>query len=444
MKILHYALGFPPYRSGGLTKFCVDLMRQQHNEGHQVALMWPGQMELLSKRVAIKDRGFNEMGLQSFEVINPLPVPYDEGIANIAAFIFDAGMKVYEKFLDRYMPDVIHVHTLMGLHKSFLEIAREKKIRIVFTTHDYFPICPKVMIVRHGGLCKSIWDCRECGVCNSTALEIQKIKVLQSPVYRILKESFLVRKLRKMHRANYLSERIHSDSAKPVATVEDFKKLREYYYSLLRLMDCIHYNSTVTKSVYESVFSFPTNCVLPITHADIEDHRKEKTFSSDKLRIRYLGPGGEGKGFFLLKAALDKLWNERQNFSLDIHFFPVKISPYIKVHERYGYGELAKIFDETDILVVPSIWYETFGYTVLEALSYGVPVVISGSVGAKDILAVGAGVVVENITSDKLYEVIRNLNIEKLQDMNKTIMEHQTIVTLPEMSKRIGEVYLKR
>ena len=30
--------------------------------------------------------------------------------------------------------------------------------------------------------------------------------------------------------------------------------------------------------------------------------------------------------------------------------------------------------DETDIMVAPSIWYETFGFTVLEALSYGVPV----------------------------------------------------------------------
>jgi hypothetical protein len=25
MKILHYSLGFPPYRTGGLTKYAVDL-----------------------------------------------------------------------------------------------------------------------------------------------------------------------------------------------------------------------------------------------------------------------------------------------------------------------------------------------------------------------------------------------------------------------------------
>ena len=39
-----------------------------------------------------------------------------------------------------------------------------------------------------------------------------------------------------------------------------------------------------------------------------------------------------------------------------------------------------------DVLVVPSIWKETFGFVVLEALSYGVPVIVSDNVGAKDVV----------------------------------------------------------
>ena len=42
MKILHYSLGFPPYRTGGLTKFNYDLMIEQVKEGNDVALLWPG------------------------------------------------------------------------------------------------------------------------------------------------------------------------------------------------------------------------------------------------------------------------------------------------------------------------------------------------------------------------------------------------------------------
>ena len=36
MRILHYALGFPPWRTGGLTKYCVDLMLTQKEQGYEV------------------------------------------------------------------------------------------------------------------------------------------------------------------------------------------------------------------------------------------------------------------------------------------------------------------------------------------------------------------------------------------------------------------------
>ena len=89
MRILHYSLGFPPYRSGGLTKFCMDLMHQQCCDGHTVALLWPGHICAFPKKVVIKARknvlyDGKEMG--NFEVINPLPISYDEGISDIGAF----------------------------------------------------------------------------------------------------------------------------------------------------------------------------------------------------------------------------------------------------------------------------------------------------------------------------------------------------------------------
>lgn len=84
MRILHYSLGFPPYRSGGLTKFCMDLMKQQIKDGHEVALLWPGQIGFLLKGLKINNRGKDKIsGIQSYEVINPLPIPFDEGIKDL-------------------------------------------------------------------------------------------------------------------------------------------------------------------------------------------------------------------------------------------------------------------------------------------------------------------------------------------------------------------------
>ena len=113
------------------------------------------------------------------------------------------------------------------------------------------------------------------------------------------------------------------------------------------------------------------------------------------------------------------------------------MSPYIKVHDRYHYNQLERIFDNTDVLIAPSIWYETFGYTVLEALSYGVPVIISGTVGAKDVLAEDAGIVIDGITDMKLKRVIGDISKDKLCQMNQTIIKKQHIMTIRDMATQI-------
>lgn len=442
MRVLHYSLGFPPYRTGGMTKFCMDLMMRQAGQGCEVALLWPGRMGIASKRISVKDRGSVTVargvpGIRSFELINPLPVSYDEGISRFSEFMKDGGNEAYAKLLEEYGPDVIHIHTLMGVHRSFLAEAAKKGIRVVFTAHDFFPICPKITLFRHGSVCADAQSCGECGMCNATALGIGKIRVLQSPAYRMLKDSALVRKIRKKHRDGYLGGDIPQGGAEPVGKPEDFKRLREYYHGFLKQMDRIHFNSTVTRDAYEEFFDLPQSVVIGITHGDIKDRRKIRHFPDTGLRIRYLGSCGAGKGFFLLREALDGLWGERR-FCLDLHFAPAQMRPYFRVHERYTYDGLEAIFDETDVLVVPSVWKETFGYTALEALSFGVPVIISGTVGARDVLAPGAGIVIENITAGKLKDVLRSLDADRLREMNRAIVERQVILTLDEMAERIG------
>ena len=115
------------------------------------------------------------------------------------------------------------------------------------------------------------------------------------------------------------------------------------------------------------------------------------------------------------------------------------MSSYINVHNRYTYSDLERIFNETDVLVAPSIWYETFGYTVLEALSYGVPIIISDNVGAKDILVEDAGIIIKDMNYEKLYNVFKELKISDLEMMNIKIVKYQKIMTVEEMTRMIQE-----
>lgn len=450
MRILHYALGFPPYRSGGLTKFCVDLMEQQRKEGHQVSLLWPGKMISFHRHTFIKKHKDNGT-IGSYEVYNPTPISYDEGIVDIELFMECGDKQTYIELLNDLKVDVLHVHTLMGLHKSLLDAAKDLSVKIVFTAHDFFPICPKVTMYRNGVICECAENCGSCASCNRSALSINKIKILQSGFYRSVKGSSIVKAMRKKHRDTYLSEEssANAECQVPVRNQEDYKNLRQYYNSLLNYMDIIHYNSTITKQVYEKYMDLGCvkNEVIPISHSNIKDCRKKKDYKNDTLRITYLGPAGRGKGYYLLKEALDSLWSELgknktfdwNGFTLGVFFSPKEKADYMQVGDRYTYNQLEEIFDNTDVLIVPSVWNETFGYTVIEALSFGVPVIISGTVGARDILQNDTGIIIEDITSAKLADTIHNLSKDGLRKMNENILCMQNIMTVSDMSRLIYE-----
>ncbi|MFW6016989.1 MAG: glycosyltransferase, partial [bacterium] len=54
-----------------------------------------------------------------------------------------------------------------------------------------------------------------------------------------------------------------------------------------------------------------------------------------------------------------------------------------------GYEETSKIFDTIDILVVPSLLNEAFGRTIIEAYSYGIPVIGAKRGGIPELIKEG-------------------------------------------------------
>ena len=86
-----------------------------------------------------------------------------------------------------------------------------------------------------------------------------------------------------------------------------------------------------------------------------------------------------------MKDALDELYINRKNFVLNVFFSTrQKNDEYINYNLPYKYSDLEKIMENTDVVIVPSICRETFGFVVKEAISYGVPCIMTYNVGAKD------------------------------------------------------------
>ena len=134
---------------------------------------------------------------------------------------------------------------------------------------------------------------------------------------------------------------------------------------------------------------------------------------------------------------MDELWKDYPNkFELRIYDSSTNISPYMIVNNGYKYSELKDIFEKTDVLLAPSVWYETYGFTVLEALSYGVPVIVSNNVGTKDLIDEKYGFICESNKED-LKRIIESILLNKtyLKEINKKIVEEFELPKMSEVSK---------
>lgn len=443
MNILHYTLGLPPYRTGGLTKYSVDLMREQVKDGDSVFLLWPGKIRLAVKETSIKKRASFE-GIKSYELINPLPVSLINGINNTAVYTKPCDINVYKDFIVKIKPDIVHIHTLMGIHREFFDACRDLGVKTVFTSHDYFGLCPMVSLLYDSMPCDNDNGCEKCVRCNSYALSYKKLVVLQSPLYRYLKDSSLVKMLRRRFKnkasSNFLQpENIPANSS----DADQYKRLREYYLYMLSSVDKIHFNSSNTKRIFSRFINTDNSEVISITHGDISNNKRYKS-RGKRLRLAYLGPQLSYKGYNMLIDALDELSVSYEGqFELNIYMAPEDKRAYFNIHQPYAYSQLENVLESCDVVLCPSLWYETFGFTVLEALSYGVPVVITENVGAKDIVEDGKTGIVIKAEKKELVSALTDIlnNSSLLTQMNRYIVENTDIKTMDDHAGEIKGFY---
>lgn len=449
LKILHYSLGLPPYRSGGLTKYSIDLMKEEINQGYEVLLLWPGEIKSYNKNPIIKKRK-SQYNIQNFELVNCLPVPLMGGIKEIDAYMQKCDKNIYYKFLKKHKPSVIHIHTLMGLHDEFLQAAQDLNIKTVFTTHDYFGLCPKVTFLYKNKICKEILNsssdkCLNCEDCNKNALSLKKIKILQSPIYRLVKNIKIVKKLRRISNLKNQVDGFKKaeDDLLKLNKIGDYQILRQYYFKMFEKIDRFHFNSITTESIYSKFLNIKNGKVIPITHSNIKNNIIEKNFNKT-LKITYLGPISEYKGFFRLKEVLDEIYLEGyDDFILNVSSTPKNKEVYMNIIGGYNYENLYEIFKNSDLLVVPSLWKETFSFVTLEALSYAVPVLVSDNVGAKDMVEDKKSGFIVNMDDNSLKEIILEVykNREKLKDINAYIVKNYNPLIMKEHVKEILDFY---
>lgn len=445
VKVLHYLHGLPPVKDGGLVKYALDLADGERKLGHEVQLLVPGKFEAkLDGEIEIQPKVWR--GFTCNYVINPLPVTEGKRIDRMSDLYQRGSFDVFFTFLEKLSPDIIHMHSFMGMYLSFMQAAEKLGIPVVFTTHDYYGLCPKINLFRDGRICTEMdWDM--CDSCMGNVVSEKKIEWQHSDLYRMLKTNrifrwleysqrllpykiFVKNMLKKNRNAvRSLPENSQEEMGSTRCVTEEYESLRRYYQQMFKGITCFHFNSRQSRQVFEAYLGSVRGEVVPITNRRIKDNRKIYTYG-DKLKIGYLGTGQLFKGYGYLKEVLDAMYQSGMT-GLECHVYYNSQDvdcPYIRRHEPYSEEKLETVFRNMDVLVVPSLWKETFGMVVLEALSYGVPVIISSNVGAKELLEdnQGMGIIIDiDESKEKMHDVLEKIYYDRniLSRMNRKICE---------------------
>lgn len=444
MKILHYSLGLPPYRAGGLTKYCMDLMKVQKKAGHQVELLWPGILSKGETKIRKKKRKYD---IDNYEIINPLPVSLLGGIKDFEAYTRKMDKQPFVEFLKKQQYDVIHLHSIMGLPKEFLEAAKMMGIKVVYTSHDFFGICPTGNFMLDDAPCKYDSECKACAWCCRNATPMKKVRIKQGRLYRSIKNVRFVNNFKKIKRKQIEAANWGDNDLDKKKKYEEqgrnYKKLREYYYEMFALISEMHFNSSETQKFYREFGVTTKGQVINISNLNIGEHRKKKKLGK-VIRIGFLGATSKRKGYLLLVEALNELEKEFEGqFELHIFFKSTIQEKYIVRHKPYTPKTLESVMDGIDIAIAPSICAETFSFNVQEALCYGVPVVVSSYVGAKDLLKKGTFGIVFGTTKEELKRCLEDLlkNPQKISEMNRDIFENGEVKTMEMHGKEMIDFY---
>lgn len=392
MRILHVSMGLPPFRTGGLNQYCLDLMTEQKRQGEEVALLFPGNYSFGKTRIKRE----NHFDFNLFKIINPLPLALNCGINAPERYYRKCNSDCYEQFLKHYKFDVIHIHCIMGIHLEFFQEAKKQKIKMIMTTHDYYPFCITCNLVyKDGNLCggPSAEKCFECN--KGRGLSEKQEHIMQSQIYKVFKTKPLIKKIRKKAKKQIVSSN-KDVSNKTVLNfpkvIFKYKKLIEYNQKIVNLVDCIHCNSDVAKEIYSKYLKEIDYKVIPITKSGLSNTLHTKKIEGKVLKIGFIGTTNPVKGLNVLIESLFEILDKEHEIIWELELYGDDYSDYEKLDQRiknrgcFVQDQLGQVFSNIDLLIVPSIWYETFGFVVLEAMAYGVPVIVSDLVGAKILL----------------------------------------------------------
>lgn len=267
----------------------------------------------------------------------------------------------FERFLDEVEPDLVHFQHLMLLSYRLVRRVKERGLPAVLTLHDYWFICSNSQLIwPDGQICRGkAWglNCARCATARIGKPWMVAVRPVLAAALQLrdaLVRGAALRADQMIAPSRFLIDRY---------TCQGFPSERFLFLE----------NGLDIDRIYSRIGARP---------------------SSGRLRVTYLGSLAWQKGVDILVEAFRDLPPEQA--VLRIFGNPDTFPEYsATLRERAGVfnttfegqvtnEEVGRVLAETDILAVPSVWYENSPVVIQEARAAGVPVVASAHGALKE------------------------------------------------------------
>ncbi len=380
MKILFLSDNFPPRSPGGAGIVVHNLAKELLNKGHEIFVVSTVQKKSEEERTKFED-------LSVFKIYFD---PHPRWQAYLSLYNPQIVSKV-EKIIKEIKPDIIHAHNIHQYISYYcLKIAKKYAKAVFLTAHD-------VMLIHYGKLMPkngdcfykiSIWD------------QIKTARKRYNPFRNIIIRHYL----------KYVNRIFAvSDSLKRILEINGIKNVETIYNGI---------NVSDWKMNSEKVKKFKKKYNLQNKKVMFFGGRLSGAKGGDQILKAVALIGKEMKNIVLLVAGKKNRYVEKME----------KLIKELNLEKNVIFtgwlkgDELKAAYNAADISVSPSLCFEAFGMTNLEAMAYRRPVVSSYFGGPKEVVIDG-----------KTGYLINPYNIK---DLSKRILD---LLRDSNRAKRFGE-----
>jgi glycosyltransferase involved in cell wall biosynthesis len=331
----------------------------------------------------------------------------------------------WQRVLDSEQPDLVHIEHLMGLPFSLVSDLRERGIPYVVTLHDYWYVCANAQLLTNT-------EQEVCTGPDARALNCARCALARTGLNTGLGGAFLLSPM--MTLRNNQAAAVLQDAAQIIAPT---RFVHDLYLSLLPGLgeiEVLPHGIEPPKKVVEKA---------PVD---------QRVNSRDgRLHVGYIGSIAKQKGVHVLISAVNAL--PGQDILLTIYgnlaSFPEYVAelrtlitrPGIEMRGSLDHEAIWSAIAEFDVVVIPTLWYETSVLVVDEVLAAGVPLIGSNIGVLPEKIKNGEnGRLFEAGNADELKGILAELT-SKPQTLMDWRQHIDPVFTIDDHISRLEEIY---